>query len=219
MSIAASGSLRRSLSVLPLVAVLLAPMTLQAQQLVDEATGTTFSPTAAVGGVTYKCLGAGVRKVYMFVKVYAATFCIDAATADKVVAASQGGKGSSADALSEDPRFFSTLIDQSGGKLVIMKLTHDITAEKMANAFREALGKILPAEKVAKLIATIPGDAKEGQQVQLYSSGNQLTIDIAGSKKTIDDAEIAQKLWYVWLGPEGVSPTLKKSIAKHAAGG
>jgi len=212
-------------NLLALTAVLaMAPLAARADgALVDDSTGTKFESTQNLGGVTYKCLGAGVRKVFFF-KAYAAAFCVEgtslpAPTAAYVQSVKGWAGNDTADKLNDDPKFFSSLVDNSGGKLVMMKLVRDISAEKMAKAFREGLSNVLPPEKVEKLIATIPGDAKEGQMVQLYSAGGKLTIDIAGSKKVIDDQEIAQKLWYVWLGPKGVSPTLKKSIADHAAGG
>jgi hypothetical protein len=219
------SSLRRPLSrvLFPLVAVLLAPPAARAEaQLVDQTTGTSFDAVQTIAGVTYKCLGAGVRKVWFF-KAYAATFCVEgnlpAATASYVQSLRSSAGAGLADSLADDSNFFASLVDHSGGKLVIMKLVRDISAARMASAFREGLSNVLPAEKVEKLVATIPGDAKEGQVVQLYSAGGKLTIDIAGNKKVIDDPEIAHKLWFVWLGPKGVSPTLKKSIAEHVANG
>jgi hypothetical protein len=209
--------IRRMLLAAPLAvaALALAPTSARAQDLVDESTGVKFQPQITVEGTNYKCLGAGVRKV-LFFKAYATTFCVENEVPAAATAIAQANKAN-ADKLAENANFYSTLIEQSGGKLVLMKLVRDISAERMAKAFREGLSKVLPPAKIDKLIAVIPGDAKEGQTVALFSQGNKLTIDMGGGKKTIEDAEIAQKLWYVWLGPEGVSPTLKASIAKNLA--
>lgn len=199
-----------------LATTLLVPLSARAQ-LTDPATGTHFEGTQTVDGVTYKCLGVGVRKVYVFVKVYAAVFCVQG---DGFPASARTyAAGKTADALADDPDFFKAVVEGSSGKLIVMKLVHDIGAAKMAAAFREKLGQVLPPDKVQRLIDTIPGDSKEGEQVNIYSANGRLTIDIAGNKKVIDDPEIAQKIWYAWLGPDGASPTLKRSIAEHANGG
>jgi len=188
----------------------------------DESTGVQFASSLSVEGTRYQCLGAGVRKV-LFFKAYAVTYCLQASQAQSLVDGyiqknHPGLKGEKLqDALEDDPRFFRALADASGDKLVIMRLVRNISKNQIADAFRSSLSEVLPKEKVEKLIATIPGDAKDGQKIQLYSKGSELVIDIAGDARRIDDAEIAQKLWLVWLGPDTPTPSLKDSIAKHAA--
>jgi hypothetical protein len=207
----------RSLFLLSVLA--LAPVTARAaNELVDEDTHTTFNSHMEVAGTKYECLGAGVRKVFWFVRVYALTFCVDPVTVKGISDAAKA-KGENADKLADDTSFFDGIVKTPGGKLVILHLTHDISQEQMAKAFRESLSKVLAPEKVEKLIAAIPGSAHTGEIVQLYSSGNSLTIDIAGKAKKIDDEDIARNLWYVYLGKDGVSPPLKKSIAMRALAG
>jgi len=53
--------------------------------------------------------------------------------------------------------------------------------------------------------------------VLIYSQGAKVTIDVGGVARSLEDDEIASKLWDTWLGPQSISPTLKSSIAHVAA--
>jgi len=203
----------------------LAPLSARAAgAIVDKETGTRFHPDQTIGATTFQCVGAGVRKVFI-VNVYAAEFCLEQGSLrpalDYVASARAGGGSPSdvADRLASEPALFKTLVDVPGGKLLIMHLVRDITREDLAKAFRESLAKVLPPEKVEKLVSIIPGDPKKSQDVKLSSAGDTLTIDIAGHTNKVDDAQIAQNIWWVWLGKDSVSPSLKESIAKHLVEG
>ena len=212
----------RHVSALALCAFLFASAPAAAQKVKDSSTGISFDVRQELAGVGYTCLGAGVRKILVF-KAYAVTFCLEQSIAEKTVrgyveTTYPNLKGEDlVDALEDDPKFFEHLVNAQGDKLVIMRVVRDISRDKVADAFRDSLSEILPASKVAKLVDTIPGDIKDGQSAKLYSKGSTLTIDIAGAGKTIDDADIAKKLWWVWLGPSGAAPSLKESIAARAA--
>lgn len=193
-----------------------------AAELVDSSTGTRFAATAKAGGTEFQCLGAGVRKMFTF-KVYAVAYCVDAERADAVETLGQAlhpdltGE-ELAKALENDPRFYDHLQRLPGDKLVIMHMVRDVDREKLADAFRKSLKDVLPREKVEKLVAAIPADVRDGENALIYSSGSSLVIDIGGRQSTVEDAQIAQRLWAVWLGPESVSPSLKHSIAQDTAG-
>jgi hypothetical protein len=203
--------------------VLLATSSALGQEIEDESTGRRFKVTESAGGTSYRCLGAGVRKVFI-VKAYALTYCLEAVKADAVVKGFvekvyPGMKGEDLqDKLEDDQRFFDALASAPADKLVIMKVVRDIGREKIAGAFRDALSKVLPGKKVETLVATIPGDLKDGQTAHIYSIGDKLVLDFGGTAREIEDAEIVKNLWRVWLGPDGVSPSLKESIAARAAG-
>ena len=188
----------------------------------DGSTGTKFEAETTVGNTKYRCLGAGVRKVFLF-KAYAVTFCLQADKVDDTLVghlkkAHENKTGKAlADALENDQAFFDRLANAPGDKLVVMQLVRDISKDQIAGAFRDSLGDVLPKDKVEKLIETIPGDGKDGQKILLHSHGDTLVIDIAGTAKTIEDKEIASKLWRVWLGPGSPTPSLKESIAEHVA--
>jgi len=202
--------------------VVLATPAFAAETLVDDSTGTRFEAETTVAGTRYRCLGAGVRKVFLF-KAYAVTYCIEAARVDDALVPHiekrhAGRKGEAlAEALEDDQAFFDGLARAPGDKLVVMQLVRNISKDQIAGAFRDSLGGVLSKEKVEKLIDTIPGDGKDGQKILLHSHGSRLVIDIAGDAKTIDDQEIADNLWRVWLGPDSPTPSLKESIARHVA--
>lgn len=215
--------MRACVGVLGVLLVLAVSPRASAAQLTDSSTGQSFGVEQKVGGASYTCLGAGVRK-FVVVKIYAVAFCLDSAVAattvkEYVARAHPGVSGEElADALEDDPKFFEALQDAPGNKLVIMKLVHEVTKEKMAEAFRDSLSPVLSAAKIDQLIGAIAGDAREGQRIQIYSVGNSLTIELDGAGRKLEDAEIARKLWRVWLGPRSVTPSLKDSLAAHAAG-
>lgn len=212
----------RPLAFLALCAFLVASAPAEAQKVRDDSTGIAFDVRQEIAGVRYSCLGAGVRKI-LFFKAYAVTFCLEQSVAqatvrDYVAKTYPNLKGEDlADELEDDPKFFQRLVEAKGNKLVIMRVVRNVSRDQVANAFRDSLEELLPGPKVAKLVDTIPGDIKDGQSARLYTKGTTLTIDIAGQAKTIDDADIAQKLWWVWLGPSGATPSLKTSIARRAA--
>ncbi len=190
--------------------------------IVERSTGVKFAQEITIEGTTYECLGAGVRKV-LFFKAYALTFCLEAAKSRQLVSsyvtkAHPKLRGEDlVEALEDDASFFTALENAPANKLVIMRLVRNISKDKISSAFRDSLSGVLPKEKVDKLIATIPGDAKDGQKILIYSKGDELVIDIGGEAKRLEDAMIAQKLWRVWLGSDAVSSSLKESIAARAA--
>lgn len=202
--------------------LLAAPAAAQSKPIVDESTGVKFDAEITADGTTYRCLGAGVRKVFLF-KAYAVTYCLESGKVDDTLVPflkkeHEGAKGGAlADALEDDQRFFDALASARGDKLVVMRLVRDISKDQIAGAFRDSLSDVLSKPQVDKLIDTIPGDAKDGQKILLHSHGDKLVIDIAGNAKTIEDKEIASKLWRVWLGPDSVTPSLKESIAQQVA--
>lgn len=208
-----------------LVTLTIAPLSARAGgAIVDKETGTRFHPDQTVNGTTFQCVGAGVRKVFLF-NVYAAELCLEAGSLQPVLddAAAEKAKGGSPDdvarRLAGDHAFFETLVDSPGGKLVIMHFVRDVSREELAKAFRESLSKQLPPDKVEKLVALITTNPQKNQDVKISSAGDTLTIDIAGNANTVDDAQIAHSIWWVWLGKDSVSPSLKESIAKTVAAG
>jgi hypothetical protein len=188
----------------------------------DSASGVTFEPAPKVGGTTFECLGAGVRKVLVF-EAYALTFCLDARQADSIVdgyvaSAHPGLTGEAlAKALREDGGFYRQLAQEPADRLVVMKALRDLSRDQLAGAFKDSLSKVLPPASVAKLIAAIPGDAPKGAEITLRSHGDALTIDIAGNARTVEDADVAHHIWDVWLSKDTVSSSLKKSIAERTA--
>ena len=52
--------------------------------IVDDSTGTRFDAVTTVAGTKYRCLGAGVRKVFLF-KAYAVTYCLQSDKVDDAI--------------------------------------------------------------------------------------------------------------------------------------
>jgi hypothetical protein len=212
--------LSRTLSaVLPALVLMTALPARAAGELVDEKTGTKFDAVQTAEGAPYQCLGAGVRLYELLgfipIQIYAATLCVEPTGFLPIATYAKTKGGGSAEKLEADQGFYDAIYNAPGGKMVVEHLVRSISREDMAKAFRESLGKVLPAEKVEKLISIIPGDPQKGQDVKIYSKGSTLVIDIGGKVNRLDDAEIAQKLWGVYLSADAVSPSLKKSIAQH----
>ncbi len=212
----------KALSRLALVSVVISSAAAApAAELVEPDTGVGFATQVEVGKESFQCLGAGVRKIFLF-KVYAVAFCMPAAQAEGVErsyarSSYPGLVGPAlAQKLASDQGFFDALANSPGDKLVEMHMVRTVSRKELADAFHESLSKILPPAKVAKLVAAIPADARDGETALIRSRGSELTIEIGGQLETIHDAETAQAIWRVWLGPDSVSPTLKRSIAEHA---
>lgn len=191
-------------------------------ELKEPETGTTFEDSLTVEGTTYQCLGTGVRKI-LWIKAYALTYCLADDSVAPVVDdwvrkthAGQSGKALS-EALRKDATFYARLARQPGNRLVVMKMTRDVSRSQLASSFEDSLSDVLPADSVKKLVDSIPGDAKKGETVRIWSQGATVTLDIAGKKKTLDDAAIAQGLWDVWLSGKSVTPSLRASLARETA--
>ena len=191
-------------------------------QIIDTATKTKFDEITHAEGHTFKCLGAGVRKLLM-VKVYAVAFCVEATLADGLVkryvedhyAGLQGDP--LFEALRKDPKFFRMLAGAKASRLVVLKMRRDLSKKQLADNMRRSLHGLLSDERLAELTAAITTGAKEGQTVKIYALGSKLTVDVAGAVRVIDDEEVTQRLFFVWLGSKSVSPALREDIARRVA--
>jgi hypothetical protein len=92
-----------------------------------------------------------------------------------------------------------------------------LSKKQLADNMRRSLRGLLSDEKLAELTAAITTGAKEGQTVNIYALGSKLTVDVAGAVRVIDDEEVTQKLFFVWLGSKSVSPALREDIARRVA--
>ena len=192
-------------------------------QVVDKSSGTRFDEVVWVEGRAYRCLGAGVRKLALL-KVYALAFCVEAEHAESLVegyleAHHDGLSGRELfEVLRKDEAFLDVLARSERNRLVLLQLLRDVTRRQLATNIRRTLSSILPEEKLDRVDAAITAGAKKGEVMKISAVGSTLTVDVAGSIRRVDDEEVAQKLFTVWLGPKGVSPTLRQDIARRAAG-
>ena len=192
-------------------------------QISDRATGTRFDEITQVQAKSFKCVGAGVRKLLM-VNVYAVAFCVEATLADALVKSYvedhyPGLQGDVLfEALRKDPKFFRMFAGAKASRLVVLKMHRDLSKKQLADNMRRSLRGLLSDKRLAELTAAITTGAKKGQTVKIYALGSKLTVDVAGAVRVIDDEEVTQKLFFVWLGSKSVSPTLREDIARRAAG-
>ncbi|MHB8416767.1 MAG: chalcone isomerase family protein [Myxococcales bacterium] len=191
-----------------------------AGEIVEPETSVHFDTRVLVGGETFECVGAGVRKI-LFFKVYAVAYCVQPGATEAVErtyarSAYPGLVGPALAAkLASDQGFFDALANAPGDKLVEMHMVRNVSRKQLADAFHDSLSKILPAPKVARVVAAVPSDARSGQTALVHSRGGELVIEIGGQLVTIDDPETARVIWRVWLGPDSVTPSLKRSIAER----
>jgi len=190
-------------------------------EVIDKTTGTKFDEITEVEGQSFKCLGAGVRKL-MVAKVYAVAFCVEAAHADALVRSYVEDhhpelRGDPLfEALRKDSKFFETLAGTKRNRLVVLKMQRNVSKKQLASTIRRSLSGLLPDEKLDRLTAAITAGAKKGQVVNIYAVGTKLTVDAAGAVRVVDDEEVTRKLFFVWLGSKSVSPTLREDIARRA---
>jgi hypothetical protein len=193
-----------------------------AGQIIDGTTGTKFDEITHVEAHTFKCMGAGVRKL-MMANVYAVAFCVEAAHADALVTSYVEAHHTDlrgdplSEALRNDPTFFGTLAGTKHNRLAVLKMQRNLSEKQLASNIRRSLSALLPDEQLDKLTAAITAGAQKGEVVKIYAVGTMLTVDVAGAVRVIEDEEVTQKLFFVWLGPKSVSPTLREDIARRAA--
>jgi len=190
--------------------------------IVERTSGAEFDELTRVDGKGYQALGSGVRKLAL-VKVYALAFYIDAAHADAIVTGylkthHAGLQGKPLfEALRKDTKFFDTLASTKQSRLVVLKMQRDVSRKQLASTIRRSLDPLLPDEKLDRLDSAITKGAEKGEVVKIYADGAKLTVDVAGEVRVVDDEEVTQKLFLVWLGSKSVSPTLREDIARRAA--
>ena len=192
--------------------------TAAAADLLDPATGTRFEAEPTVDGTDFRCLGAGVPVSHG----YAVTFCVEAEQAEAIDALVKLVYPDSAGAslermLAKDQDFFDALTEVPGDKLVVLHLVSDTSRGSLSEAFRSALSSQLEKGKLDRLVGLVAEGGARGESALIYSHGAQVTVDVGGVSHSLEDDEIAQKLWQTWLGPKSISPTLKASIAHTAA--
>ena len=184
-----------------------------AEKITEPSTGTTFETEATYNGGKYTCLAAGVRKK-LFIKVYAVAFCVEAGKGDEALAGAK--KAGSADSQA----FFDALRDFKGAHAVDMAFAREVEKGKIAEAFKETLGKALGEDDKdgqEKFLALVNRDVKAGEHIVLTSTPDGvLHLSIAGNDQTVTDAKVARYIWNAWLGSESVAPALKEALTARA---
>ncbi len=214
--------LQLTLALVSVLGLALIASPLRAAPLVEESSEVSFPEIRKAGETSYRCLATGLRKVVFF-KVYANTFCIEEGKAEAIVKAAvaangEGKKGEDLAEVLEDSRpFFKAIFSSKADKLVVMHMVRDVSKEKLAEAFQDSLEKILAQASIDKLKALMTVDATEDMEVLFYSKGSKVFVEMGGKPNMVDDAQIAAKIWRVWLGPSSVTPGLRDDLAERAS--
>ena len=188
-----------------------------ADKLTEPSSGVSFDAAPTYNGIAFSCLGVGLRKKFV-VKVYAVTFCVEQAKAHDAVAAALAAAGGKA---SEDSQpFFTSLKDSPTAKAADMVFVRDVDKGKIAEAFEETLKNALgddDKDGQAQFLALVNRDIAKGDHILLTTQPDgTIHLAIAGHDGKVTDAKVARHIWNAWLGPNGVAPSLKESIAAAA---
>jgi len=208
----------RTLLSTALLLTLLAPVTAHADKLVEDGTGIAFDSPQTIDGISFKCLGTGLRKKFV-VKVYAVAFCLGADKADATVAAAAAKAGGKLDG--DNKAFFTALRESDAAKAVDMRFVHDAGKDKIVDAFKDTLDEALgndDADGRAKFLALVDRDIKKGDRMTLTATPDgKLTLTMAGHAASMVDPKIAKHIWVSWIGPDAVTPGLRDDIAARAS--
>jgi len=200
-----------------LAACLIAPSVARAEKLVEPSSDHEFESAPTYQGMAFQCPAAGIRKKAI-IKVYAIAFCLEKGKAAETLAAAKGAAGGAVD--EDNQKFFDALRDAKVGKAADMYFVRNVGKEKIAEAYEETLKKALgedDKEGQAKFLAMVARDVKEGEHIVLTTSPEgTIHMTIGGEDKSMSDPKVAQHIWNAWLGPEGVSHSLKAALAKSA---
>lgn len=194
----------------------LAPGAARADKLVESGTKIGFESPVTYDGVSFKCLGTGLRKKFV-VKVYAVAFCLEASKADAVLADAKAKAGAPAE---KNQAFFNVLRDSDAAKAVDLRFVHNVGKEKIVEAFEETLQKAMgdkDKDGRAKFLALVDRDVRDGQTLTLTATADgKLTLTIAGHAGSVTDPAIAKAIWNAWIGPDSVTEDLKEDLARRA---
>ena len=198
-------------------------------RVVDTATNISFDANPVVDGTPFVCLGAGLRKKAFF-KVYAVSFCVEEEAArahlDRWFATTGKRHGSLrgdklAEALQDDQALFQTLMAMSADKLVEMVFVRDVSRDKIKSSFTDSLVQALgPREKmrIAAFVENLPRGVKSGEHILMRGHVNgDITVRLGDRQQDLHDEVIAPALWIAYLGPDSITPTLKKAVAAGVA--
>jgi hypothetical protein len=213
-----------------LLAIAVVTPRVHAAPLVEPSSGVAFQGHYTSGGVTFVCLGTGLRKV-LFWNVYAIAFCLDEAGARPAIDRYFAGPGQRyaslhgqalADALKDDASFFAHLVSadvEKRGELVFLRSTG---AEKVRDTFAGKLEKSLgsaPTERSAirDFVSVIDHDVREGDRAFFDTRAGTLSLTWGARATTLRRDRVDAAFWNGYLGPDSPLPSLKESVARGVA--
>lgn len=163
-----------------------------------EVAGVKFDDQARVADSALKISGAGLRRRFVFVQVYAVALYVMDTKADRVT--------------------------QHGAKRVAIHMLRDVDADTFSKALADGMRanhdeKTMQslAGRIAELTAIMAAakQARNGMNIDLDwvpGTGTRVMLDGKEAGKPIAGEDFYQALLRIWLGPNPVQPDLKKSL-------
>jgi len=178
------------------LAVALSFLLLSSQAFALEVGGVNLSPTVSVNQKTLSLNGAGIRKAYVFVKVYVGSLY----TERKVTTPAQ---------LLADP----------GEKLIRMNFVHSkVDKEKIVGAFAEGFSKNSPAvagtADAKAFLSWFTSDFTAGDtvDVSLAADGTVSATQNGKTLGTMQNPAVARAILLIWFGEKPADEGLKKGM-------
>jgi hypothetical protein len=178
------------------IAVALSFLLLSSQAFALEIAGVNVPPTVSVHQKTLYLNGAGIRKAYVFVKVYVGSLY----TERKVTTTAQ---------LLADP----------GEKLIRMSFVHSkVEKEKIVKAFAEGLANNSPdiaqSAEAKSFLSSFRDDFVKGDTVDIVVSPDGAVTASHNGKTlgTVRSPALARGVLLIWFGEKPADADLKKGM-------
>jgi hypothetical protein len=204
--------------------LLLAGAPAQAQSLKEPSSGVKFDVSKSFLGSPATCVGVGIRKAFVVVKVYAAGLYIDDATGKPSFQKLLQGAGGNLDNLRNSPQLFNWLVQQDFGKSMEWVFTRDLEKGKMAQTIRESLERELGdlsspdvKEHADKFLAAVDVPLKKWQRMVIVQrAGFELIAQLDGKTiVAVKNKKIAQAIWRIYFGKQPIQKDLKKNLVAN----
>ncbi len=193
-------------------------------QLKEPSSGVKFDVNKAFMGRPATCIGVGIRKAFVVVKVYAAGLYIDDASGKPSFQKLLEGAGGNVDSLRNSPQLYNWLIQQDFGKSMEWVFTRDLEKGKMAKTIKESLERELGdlnapdiKEHADKFLAAVDIPLKKWQRMVIVQRpGYELSAQLDGKTiVSVKNKKIAQAIWRIYLGKHPVQGDLKKNLVAN----
>jgi len=205
-------------------ALLVAPALVQAQTLKESSSGVTFKVHRSILGQPQTCIGVGIRKAFVFFKVYAAGFYIDDSTGKPSFQQLLDSVGGNVDALRESAKLYNWVITKDVGKSMEWVFTRDLEKGKMTKVIRESLERELGdlnapdlKEPADKFLAAVDVPLKKWQRLMLVQRPGFQILAVLDGKVVVNvhSKKISQAIWRIYFGKHPVQSNLKTGLVAH----
>jgi hypothetical protein len=196
----------------------------EAQSIKEPSSGVKFDVSKSFLGRPATCIGVGIRKAFVVVKVYAAGMYIDDATGKPAFAKLLEGAGGNIDSLRNSPQLYNWIVQQDFGKAMEWVFTRDLEKGKMTKTIKESLERELGdlnapdlKEHADKFLAAVDVPLKKWQRMVIVQRpGFELTAVLDGKTiVSVKNKKIAQAIWRIYLGKHPVQGDLKKNLVAN----